>query len=225
MGFSKGTVSFFRSLKRNNDKVWFDARKEIYERDVVAPSRAFVVALGEKLRKIAPDIHADPRVNRSLFRIHRDIRFSADKSPYKTHLGLWMWEGARPRMECSGFYFQLDPPEVMFACGIHIFPPAILDTFRRVVADPKRAADLETAIRKVEKSGCAVGGDATVRVPRGFDPHGQYAHFAKYKGLFAAVNEKIPDEFYTPAFVDYAFKRYKSMLPLHQWLKDMVDDA
>jgi uncharacterized protein (TIGR02453 family) len=94
-GFPKECIEFFRDLEKNNDKRWFEQHKEQYEKQVQTPSRYFVVDLGRKLQKIAPNVVADPRVNRSLFKIHRDTRFSPDKTPFKTNLGLWLWEGER----------------------------------------------------------------------------------------------------------------------------------
>ena len=75
-GFHPESLQFFKDLKANNNKPWFDAHKPDYERYVLAPARDFVVALGKRLRELSPDVVADPRVNKSIFRIYRDIRFS-----------------------------------------------------------------------------------------------------------------------------------------------------
>ena len=87
-GFSKALVQFFRDLKDNNTKPWFDKHRHEYEENVLFPSREFVVAMGKRLRQIAPGVNAIPKVNQSLFRINRDTRFSKDKSPYKTCKGV-----------------------------------------------------------------------------------------------------------------------------------------
>ena len=112
-GFSKDTIKFFDGLRKNNNKDWFEQHRDMYENSVLEPSKAFVVAMGARLRAIAPRIIAVPKVNKSLFRINRDTRFSLNKSPYKTNLGIYFWEGVRPRMECSGFYFHLEPPKMI----------------------------------------------------------------------------------------------------------------
>jgi uncharacterized protein (DUF2461 family) len=75
-GFPEESTQFFTELKTNNNKAWFDAHKPDFEKYVLAPARDFVVALGERLRELSPDVVADPRVNKSIFRIYRDIRFS-----------------------------------------------------------------------------------------------------------------------------------------------------
>ena len=82
-GFSTQLVNFFKDLSDNNTKPWFDANRERYDDYVLQPAREFVVAMGEKLKKIAPAVNAVPKINQSLFKIHRDIRFSKDKRPYK----------------------------------------------------------------------------------------------------------------------------------------------
>jgi len=117
-GFSGRTVEFFKELAVNNNKVWFEEHRQDYETYVLKPARSFIEGMGQLLSSVSPGVHADARVNKSLFRINRDTRFSKDKSPYKTHLGIWFWEGDGPRMECSGYYFHLEPHKLMLAAGI-----------------------------------------------------------------------------------------------------------
>ncbi len=221
-GFPRQCVKFFKDLKANNGKQWFDANKDNYVKYVVEPSKDFVAAMGPKLRKIAPGVNADPRVNKSLFRIHRDTRFSHDKSPYKTHMGLWFWEGAGPRMECSGFYFHLEPPNIMLGTGFYMFPKPILHPYREAVADKRQGAALRRVINVVAKSGdYALGGEHYKRVPRGFDPEDKNADLLRYNGLWAGIEMKIPKEFYTPDIVDLCLKHYENMAPLHRWLREL----
>ena len=110
-GFSRRTVSFFRDLARNNNRPWFAAHRDDYENHVLAPAKSFVTALGARLKTIAPPIAAVPAVNKSIFRIFKDTRFSLDPAPYKTNLGIYFWDVSRPRLETSGFYFHLEPPD------------------------------------------------------------------------------------------------------------------
>jgi uncharacterized protein (TIGR02453 family) len=112
-GFPEETVTFLSDLAKNNKKTWFDAHKNDYERFLVWPARAFTEAIGERLITVVPGIIAEPRINGSIFRIYRDTRFSKDKTPYKTHLGIFCWDGSGPKMECPGFYFHLEPPNLL----------------------------------------------------------------------------------------------------------------
>lgn len=221
-GFTPQTVKFFNELRQHNNRAWFQERKPLYDREVLAPSRAFVAAMGERLQKIAPLVSAEPKVNQSLFRIYRDVRFSQDKSPYKTHLGVWFWEGPGPRMECSGFYFHLDPPKVMLAVGMHCLPKFLLPPFRQAVADDNLGARLERAVAKVRRAGYEVGGLKYKRVPRGFDPEHPRQELLRYDSLWAAWEVDIPPELYTAELPAWCLPHFKAMLPLHQWLLELT---
>lgn len=224
-GFSHGTVAFWQELRQNNDKLWFDRHEARYRRDVLEPSRDFVVAMGERLRELAPLVRADPRVNGSLFRIYRDTRFSPDKSPYKTHMGLWFWDGEGARMACSGFYFQLEPPNVMVAAGIYRLPKELLEAYREAVADDRRGPALAAAVAAIEAAGLAVGNERYRRVPRGCDPGHPRARLLRFDGLYAFTEEPIPPALFGEGLVEWCFERWAPMLPLHEWLRQMVDDA
>ena len=223
-GFPEDTVTFLSSLKRNNRKVWFDAHRADYDKYLMEPAKAFTEAMGERLTAIAPGIIAEPRVNGSIFRIYRDTRFSKDKTPYKTHLGIFCWEGQGPKMECPGFYFHLEPPNLMLGGGIHIFSKQLLEEFRRSVVHPKHGMKLAGAVAKVAKS-LNIGRQHYKRVPRGYDPDHPFAQFLLFNGLTAWTETKIPDVLSTPEIVDYSYDAFKKMLPIHSWLLEMAARA
>jgi len=108
-GFSRQTPAFFAELAKNNTKLWFDEHRADFQAHVMTPAQMFVEAMGARLTAIAPDIIADPASTGPSSVSNRDVRFSNDKTPYKTHLAFWFWEGGRPRMENSGFYFHIEP--------------------------------------------------------------------------------------------------------------------
>ena len=223
-GFSKKTLEFFDQLIRNNNKQWFDSHRDDYEEYVLAPARSFVLALGDKLIKIAPGIQADPRVNKSMFRINRDTRFSNDKTPYKTHMGLWFWDGPGKRMENSGFYFQLDPQGIMLGSGLYCLTKEQMDFYRQSVVDPKHGPALIRAVNKVQKAGFEIGGRHYKKTPRGFDPQHKNAEYLLYNGLYAGLRVvPPPKELYSEKLVGYCFERYKKILPLHQWLRALTE--
>ena len=116
-GFRAGALTFLRSLKRNNTREWFQAHRDDYEREVRAPLAALVEEMDVRFAELAPEIVGDPK--RSLFRIHRDVRFSSDKSPYKTNAACWFYHGDAGRGVGSttphggaGFYFHMEPGEL-----------------------------------------------------------------------------------------------------------------
>jgi len=223
-GFSKELPKYYQHLKKNNSKQWFEKHHNEYEEFMLVPAREFVVEMGERLRKIAPGINAVPKINQSLFKINRDVRFSKDKSPYKTNMGIWFWEGRRKRMECSGFYFQLEDRKLLFGTGFYMFPKNLLTLYRNAVVDKKLGLELTKAVKKVSGKGYQVNGKYYKRVPQGYDADHPNAEFLLYNGLHAMVEEKIPQAFYSQALIDYAFAHYKNMLPLHRWLLNVMNN-
>ena len=225
-GFTKETVDFFTQLKKNNNKVWFDEHKPDYDTHVMTPSREFVVAMGEHLEKLSPGIHADPRVNKSIFRIYRDTRFSKDKTLYKAHLAMWWWEGDGPRMECSGYYFHLEPPNLMLGVGIYMFPKGMMQTYRDSVVDSIYGAALKDAINDVSKQDkYSLGGKNYKRVPRGYDPEHENVELLLYNGMHVGYETRIPEVFYSASLVDYCFGVYQDLYPIQKWLVEMIDRA
>jgi uncharacterized protein (TIGR02453 family) len=224
-GFPQETITFYQDLARNNDKVWFDAHKQDYKHYVLAPAQDFVVAMGERLRTIAPDIVMDTRTNGagSIFRIYRDTRFSKDKTPYKPFLGIFFWEGARKKMENSGFYFHLEPPRLMLAAGMYMFCRPTLEKYRQAVIDPKLGVSLIKAVEQVEANGpYEISTLHYKRVPRGFDSNHENARFLRFNGLSASIESDIPEEIHSPDILDYCLARFQDMAPLHRWLVKMA---
>jgi uncharacterized protein (TIGR02453 family) len=225
-GFPRESISFFEDLSRNNDRTWFEQHKAVYEQKVLEPARDFILALGSRLKKLAPGIQADPRVNKSLFRLNRDTRFSHDKTPYKTHLGLWFWEGKRPRMECSGFYFHLEPGKLMLGSGLYCFPKDMIEAYRQSVVHPLQGPALAKAIKGIDKEkGFYYGGSHFKKIPSGYDPKHPNAQFLLYNGLYAGIDKEIPVELFSEKLVDLCLENYKKMLPLHKWLLALTERA
>jgi uncharacterized protein (TIGR02453 family) len=222
-GFSKETVAFFRGLKKNNSRDWFESHRDIYENHVLAPAKAFVVAMGRRLKEISPNIVAVPRINKSIFRLNRDIRFSLDKSPYKPNLGLYFWEGPRSRMESPGFYVHLEPPTFLLGAGYYVFPDCMIESFRRAVLHPKYGKELASILKKIaETSDLEIGGKHYKRVPSGYNPSHPNTPLLLHNGLHAGWETTIPKELFTPGLVDYCFEKFKPLAPLHRWLSALT---
>ena len=222
-GFPKELPGFFNRLKQNNTKAWFQAHKKEYETVVKVPSQEFVVAAGSRIAEFCPGINAIPKVNKSLFRINRDTRFSKDKSPYKTNLGILFWDGPGKRMESSGFYFHLEDNGVMLGCGMHLFTKSALQAFRDAVARKESAKKLEQAVNTVTREGYLLGTKHYKRIPRGFDAHSDLEkEFLLYNGLTARVDLEMDASFFSPGVVDMVTDHFKAMHPLHKWLVDTL---
>jgi len=218
-GFTKDTVRFYTALRKNNNRDWFEKNRAVYDDHVLAPAKLFVTAMGERLKRIAPRVVAVPAVNKSIFRIHRDTRFSLDPAPYKTHLGIYFWDGARPKMESAGFYFQLEPPHVYLGGGMYLIPDSLLGRYRQAVVDRKRGVELGKIVAALRaREGFSVEGEHYKRVPAGFDPGHPNAALLKHKGLFAGFETNIPEALYSARLVDYCFERFEPVEPLNRWM-------
>lgn len=220
-GFPKALPEFFDRLTENNSKEWFDANRKQYESDVKTPSIAFVNVMGERLAAIRPDINAIPKVNQSLFRLNRDTRFSHDKSPYKTNMGILFWIGAGKRMERPGFYFHYEPGMVMLGAGMHQLTKQGLAHFREAVADPQKAKQLQTVLGKVDVAPYAIGTRHYKRLPRGFEAVTDFqAEMLLYNSLTVRFETGIPAEFHTGELIEFCFTHFNHMAPVNQWLLD-----
>jgi uncharacterized protein (TIGR02453 family) len=222
-GFDKEMCRFFGELEENNDREWFAAHREVFDRSVLEPARQYVTAMGERLRKKAPGIVAMPMVDKSIFRLHRDTRFSSDKRPFKTHLGIFLWEGDGSKLDCSGFYLHLEKDRLLIGGGIHIFSKALLAKYRAAVAEEKSGRRL---VRILEAAGHHfhqdLDEDVYKRVPRGYPADHPRALLLKKKGMTLGESMPIPDALFTPEALDFVYDRFEKMLPLHKWLLEMI---
>jgi uncharacterized protein (TIGR02453 family) len=220
-GFPETAIAFFADLAKNNNREWFKEHKEQYKEAIQQPAQAFVLALGESLKLLCPGIEYDLRTSGvgSILRIYRDIRFSKDKTPYKTHLGIVFWEGARKKMENPSFYFQLDSQGADFYSGFYQFPRDYLRVYREAVDDPVIGSKLESILTEItEQRGFEVGGDRYKRIPSGFDADHPRADLLQYKGLWAKSPSISPKQLSRPDLVDVCFHHAVRMIALHKWL-------
>jgi uncharacterized protein (TIGR02453 family) len=225
-GFPEGCIEFYKNLRANNNKAWFDQHRDDFDSYVMAPAREFVIEMGDMLRRISPGVHAVPKINKSIFKIYRDTRFSRDKIPFKTNLAIWFWEGYRKRMDCSGYYFHLEPDSLMIGVGIYMFSKSLLREYRDSVVHPKYGAALVKAIGEVKRSGdYYIGGRHYKKTPRGYDPDHENSDLLLFNGFYIGTESKIPDELHSAGILDYCFERYRDMSPVHRWLFEMTERA
>jgi len=225
-GFPKQGIDFYAQLANNNNKGWFDRHKSEFEEYIINPARDFVYEMGSLLKKLSPHINADPRINGSIFRPYRDTRFSRDKTPYKTHLGIFFWEGTGPKMECSGYYFHLEPPTIFLGAGMHCFSKSKLELYRDSVVDPELGPGLVKAVERVSKNkGYSVGGLHYKKTPRGYTAQGKSLELLLHNGLFAMTEFEIPEQVHSAELTDYCFDKFKKMAPIHEWLTEMNSRA
>ncbi len=219
-GFPPQAVQFFQDLAENNNKLWFDQHKKDYQTLIQQPAIAFVKALGERLMTLSPGITYDTRTNGagSVMRIYRDTRFSADKTPYKTNLGIVFWEGEGKKTENPGVYFGLEVEGARLFAGHYQFTPPFLKTYREAVADDKLGGELQEVIAALSAKGRRVEGEQYKRVPTGYGADHPRADLLRYKGLYTVTPPLDPAVVASPKLVDVCFQHASDVMPLHHWL-------
>jgi uncharacterized protein (TIGR02453 family) len=221
MHFTTRPFAFFRGLKRNNNKTWFEAHRVEYEREVRDPMRQLVEEMNARLARIAPEIGGDPK--RSVFRINRDIRFSKDKSPYKTHAACWFsHRGATSKVGSTaaggsaGFYFHLEPGRSVVGAGLWRPPKPQLDRLRDAIAEDHVGFD--RMARTLEKRFDGLDDEAVLtRMPRGFAETHPAAKWLRYQSYTAGRRLKGAEVIGArlPAILE---KEFAGLLPLVRWL-------
>ena len=192
-------MDFLLDLERNNRREWFQEHKARYEMEFRDPALAFIAAFAPLLAAVSPHFRADARkVGGSLFRIHRDTRFSRDKTPYKTHCGIQFRHERGKDVHCPGYYLHLAPEEAFVGLGIWHPEKDTLKACRdAVVADPDgwRLASRGKRFR----ARYALAGDSLVRAPKGYDPEHPYLEDLRRKD-FMAVARLDPAEPFESGF-------------------------
>jgi len=168
--FSENTFSFLKELAAHNNRDWFNDNKPRYERDVREPALAFIRAMGPELDRFAPHFVAhDKKVGGSLMRIHRDVRFSKNKMPYKTNIGIQFRHKLGKDIHAPGFYLHVEAHEVFVGAGIWHPDSDTLKKIRTYIdAHPTRWEDGRDDLGFTKAY--ALAGDSLIRAPKGYDP-------------------------------------------------------
>ncbi len=220
-GFKKEGIEFLKELKQNNSKEWFELHRYIWEKNILKPNISFIKDMGETLQILVPTINALPKVGGSLFRIYRDIRFSKDKTPLKSKIGLLFWQGRAHRMQSSSFYMHYDENEYFIASGIRAFKPPLLKGYREYIQDIRQREKLHHILQKLISKGYSLPETKYKRVPQIFDKSDKFIYLTLFGAIFAYKIFKIDDIFFTQEFLDKAFCAYSDMKDLQQWVYDM----
>lgn len=186
--FTPATYSFLRDLAANNDRQWFADNKERYVDRVQEPALEFITDFGPRLAKISPHFTADARVvGGSLFRIHRDTRFSKDKTPFKKNTGVQFRHEAAKDAHAPGYYLHIEPAGTFVGVGLWRPETAVAYRIRHHIAEQPDAWK-KAAYGKAFRDTFALGGDSLVNPPRGFDPEHALVDDLKRKDFIASTS-------------------------------------
>ncbi len=221
-GFQKEMFKFLHGLKKNNNKAWFEAHREDYEHYLREPSKALAARMGAYFREHNMPVTGNAKT--SLFRINRDIRFSADKFPYKTHIGLSFPLENTKKEEWCGYYMGFDPTKT--GKGVSVFagggvwmpiPPHLKKIRSKIAAKHKELNKIlnQSSFKKIYPKGLT--GESLKRIPQGYSEDHPAAKYLKMKSFLFGCDLKESD-LLTDDLPEVLGKIFLAGLPLAQFL-------
>lgn len=219
-GFPKKGFAFFRGLKKNNNREWFEEHKHEYEEHVKLPMQSMVAALKPHFAQFAPEFDINPK--RSIFRIYRDVRFSNDKTPYKTHVAAhFVLRGTPKGFLGSGYYLHVDSSECFVGGGIYMPDSGQLKEIRKAIAGHGEEFLAIMNARPFKKRFGRMEGDRLQRMPKGYDEEHPMGEWLKLKQFFVGVSMK-GDTCLTAGYVKMAASICEDAAPLVRFLNNAL---
>lgn len=216
--FTTETFRFLKELAENNDRLWFAENKERYEAVVKEPALRLIQDFTPHLKKLSPHFRATPR---SLFRIYRDVRFSKDKSPFKTHTGIQFRHDRGRDVHAPGYYFHLEPGQVFVALGLWHPDSKTLRTIRERMVESSVTWKRVTRGKRFKEI-FELEGDRLQRAPRGFDPEHPLVEDLKWKDFIGTAS--LPESAVTgPDLPERLARIWTAGTPFMRYLCEAVD--
>jgi uncharacterized protein (TIGR02453 family) len=204
-GFPDDALRFYEGLEVDNTKAYWTDHKAIYDDAVKGPAEALLTELGPEFGE------------GKIFRPYRDVRFSGDKTPYKTHLG-----GYIRRETGVGYYLQLSADGLYAAGGMYEMASDQVERLRHAIDDDKTGIEIEAAVSALRAKGFSIGGAALKTVPRGFDKEHSRAELLKHKGLYAGRTFEPAAWLHTARAKTKVVETWRALAPLIAWVETNV---
>lgn len=198
-GLPRESFTFLRDLRAHNDRDWFESHRAEYEALWLTAGLDLIAALAPLCEAMTPRLLAVPKLNQSLRRIHRDTRFSADKSPYQPWLHIILSTGPAFN-KVPGMHLVLTADGLGYGAGQYGLEPAALDRMRQRLCDPKDRARLLLALEAAGSVQSTLDAPELSRVPKGYDTEPDWDHFLRRKSLIVRTQSNLPppDWLFTP---------------------------
>ncbi|WP_104526335.1 DUF2461 domain-containing protein [Blastococcus atacamensis] len=206
-GFPDEGLVFYEGLEGDNSKTYWAAHRADYEAHVRTPMTAL-------LEELAPEFGPA-----KVFRPYRDVRFSHDKTPYKTHQGAVVVQEGRG---AGSWYVQISADGLTVSGGCWRLESDQVARYRRAVADPVQGPALDTEVTRLRDAGWEIEGDRLVRVPAGFSADDERIELLKHRSLYASRHWTPEDWLHTPAALDRVRAAWRDLAALNTWLADNV---
>ena len=222
-GLARGMPDFLRRLRENNSRDWFEAHRAEYQSVCVTPMLDLVAALAPLCEALDPPHRAEARLNGSLRRIHRDTRFSRDKTPYHDHLHLIFWTGSHPTRS-AGIHLVFGADGFGMGAGYWAFEGDALESFRDGLCDPAPAAALEAALGRMAAFGMVPDPPVLKKPPPGRSAPGLAGELLKSKGLVIRTRENQPyaEDLFGPGALDHLMPRMRAAASIDRWIARRV---
>jgi uncharacterized protein (TIGR02453 family) len=204
-GFPDDALTFYDGLEADNSKTYWTGHLDVFERAVRGPMLALLAGLEPEFGPA------------KLFRPYRDVRFSSDKSPYKTQLGAVVHTGAG-EPDGGGLYVALGSGGLFAGGGYYQLAKDQLDRYRQAVVDDTSGPKLDRVTDKLAAAGLGLSGDTLQRAPRGVDPTHPRIGLLRRKGLAAGIDLGAPDWLSTPRCADEVAAVWRRLRPMMSWL-------
>lgn len=225
-GFHPAALGFLRGLARHNDRDWFATTRLVHDQEIRRPLEALIEEMDARLGLLAPEIVGHPK--HSVFRIYRDVRFSRDKSPFKTHAACWFYHRDAGRIVGqgdtggAGFYFHLEPGASIVAGGIWMPPAAGLRRIREALAEDPEGFDAAMRVRGFRKRFGGLSEEAVLkRMPRGYTSDHPAARWLRHRSF--TVSRPLGPEIHDRSLPDVLERDFKVLLPMVRWLNTALD--
>ena len=213
--FDEEALRFLRGLKRNNKREWFEARRGTYEEKLKTPMLALIERLTEGMAVYAP-AHMRP-AGKCMFRIYRDTRFSADKSPYKTHLGAWWARSGLEKTSGGGYYMHVGAEEFVIAAGVYMPEKAQLLAIRRRLLEHHAEWKKLIEDKKLLRAFKVHDPMALTRPPKGFPAEHPAMEWIKWR-QWGVTAHLPPERALQPGLAEEIEKRFRLAAPLVDFL-------
>lgn len=219
MAFTTKTFRYLTALEKNNSRDWFEAHRADYEAHWKTPALDFIANVSSDMASLDPPLRAEPKLNGSLRRINRDVRFSKDKSPYNARLHMIFWAGDHPNRS-PAMHVVLNPKGVGYGAGQFGLEPKALAVIRKRIAGPG-GDELIAALDWAEAVGCSMGDPDLARLPKGFEATGRQAELLRHKAMVTRTHDQdAPASVLTgPSAKDWLLETTEALLPLLRWLQ------
>ena len=202
-GIPVAALDFYDDLELDNTKSFWAAHKATYESAVRGPMTALAQALEDEFGSA------------KVFRPYRDVRFAKDKTPYKTHQGVFVQRGP-----ATGFYVQVAAPGVRVGVGYYETSGPLLARIRSAIAEERRGTELEGILRKLQDSGWELGGDRLKTTPRGYDADHPRIELLRHKSMSLGKSYGFEPFIHTPELLDRVREDWREASPFVDWVSD-----